>query len=116
MNNLKKIRKEKKLTQDVVAEFLHVTKNTYSRYEREIHKMDPDTLTQLSKYFNISIDYILGNIEEPVTLDELRFLRTVQEGNTSAEELSKKFNLVDDDDRPLTMKDIKEVIKMLREE
>lgn len=114
MNNLKKIRKSKGIYQEEVAKFLNVARNTYSRYERDIHKMDPDTLIKLSKYFNISVDYIIGNIDEPVTLDEIRFMKGIGRSNMSDNEIMNQYNLVDDEGKPATKKDIKEILNMLR--
>ncbi len=114
MNNLKSIRKSKGLFQSVVAMILNITTNSYSRYERDVHKMDPDTLIKLSKYFNISVDYIIGNIDEPVTLDEMKFFNTVGTSKLSDEEIMSKYIMLDDDGQPATKKDIKEILEMLK--
>lgn len=63
MNNLKQIRKEKHLTQASVASMLGINQNTYSYWENGKVKIDNDSLKKLSDFFDVSIDYILGNTE-----------------------------------------------------
>ena len=59
---LKQLRKEKKgLTQEMVAKQIGIAKTTYSAYEQGKRQPDYDTLNRLAKYFNASVDYLLGN-------------------------------------------------------
>lgn len=59
---LKQLRKEKKgLTQEMVAKQIGIAKTTYSAYEQSKRQPDYDTLNRLAKYFNVSVDYLLGN-------------------------------------------------------
>lgn len=72
MINLKELRKEKKCTQLDVANYLNVARTTYSAYEQGANEPDSSTLIKLSKYFNKSIDYLLGNeIADKVDLTPL---------------------------------------------
>jgi len=59
-DNLKKLRKENKLTQSVLAKALNVDVNTISRYERG--DMDPSitALAKIAEYFQVNTDYLLG--------------------------------------------------------
>lgn len=63
MNNLKAIRKEKKIKQVDVAKYLNITNATYSRYETGSLEPSNDTLRKLAKYFDVSVDYLLGYVE-----------------------------------------------------
>lgn len=112
MNNLKKIRKNSKKTQQEIADFLNVARNTYSRYERDIFKMDHETLIKLSRYFNVSVDYIIGNIKEPVTLDELRFLKEMR--FKTNEELMEEYNIHGDDEKKLSKEEILKMLEQIR--
>lgn len=58
--NLRRLRDEKGVNQKDVAEFLKISRQAYSYYE--LGKRDPsnETLRMLSEYFNVSIDYLLG--------------------------------------------------------
>ncbi len=58
---LKELREMKGVTQDMVAQAIGYSANTYSRYERCEREPDNKTLKLLSKYFGVSIDYILCN-------------------------------------------------------
>lgn len=58
---LKELRKKKGVTQQTVAYAIGQSANTYSRYERREREPDNNTLKLLSKYFDVSIDYILCN-------------------------------------------------------
>ena len=61
-SRLKELRESKGVTQREVAKAIRCSSpNTYARYERGLREPDIDTLKQLSKYFGVSIDYILCN-------------------------------------------------------
>ncbi|MDY3927996.1 MAG: LexA family transcriptional regulator [Clostridia bacterium] len=64
MTRLKKIRTEKGLSQQEVANYLGITQQAYANYERMARQADYDTLKKLSEFFNCSIDYILGNSDK----------------------------------------------------
>ena len=54
---LKKIRKSKRITQDEIADFLGVKRQTYSAYERRVSIPDSLTLKKLADYFEVTTDY-----------------------------------------------------------
>ncbi|EOL44550.1 helix-turn-helix domain-containing protein [Enterococcus caccae] len=60
-NKIKELREAKKVTQKELAEFLNVTPQAVSKWERNQSYPDLDTLIKLSHYFQISTDKILGN-------------------------------------------------------
>lgn len=66
-NKLKELRQKNKRTQQELSDFLKISQSNYSKYE--IGSIEPDikTLLNLSKYYNVSIDYLLGNTQEIVT-------------------------------------------------
>ena len=57
----KELRLQKGVTQREVAEVIGCSANNYARYEREEREPDILTLRALSKYFGVSIDYMLCN-------------------------------------------------------
>ena len=61
---LKKIRKDKKITQDEIAGFLGVKRQTYSAYERGVSVPDSLTLKKLADYFEVSTDFFFQNSED----------------------------------------------------
>jgi transcriptional regulator with XRE-family HTH domain len=68
--NIKKLRKNKNMTQKEVANRLNVTPQTVSKWERNISYPDLDMLVQLSGLFQTSTDALLGNTK-PTLLTSL---------------------------------------------
>ena len=64
MNNIKKARKEKGLTQKELAEKVGVTQGNLSSWETDRWKPDLDALKKLCEVLNCSADYLLGQ-EKP---------------------------------------------------
>lgn len=58
--NLKKLRTEKALTQEKLANFLGVTYQTISKWENNDTYPDITTLPVIAKFFNVSVDELLG--------------------------------------------------------
>ena len=63
-DSIKKLRKEKKLTQDQLAEQLHVTRQAVSNWEIGKTQPDVETLTQLAKIFGVSVERIIYGKEK----------------------------------------------------
>ena len=62
MNRIKELRKSKKITQKELASHLGIADSTLSYWEQGRYEPDISALRQLSKFFNVSIDYIIGEI------------------------------------------------------
>lgn len=60
---LKKCREEKGITQQTLAEYVYVTRQTISRYETGERYPDIITLKKLSSILGVSTDYLLGDEE-----------------------------------------------------
>ncbi|MBE5751530.1 MAG: helix-turn-helix transcriptional regulator [Clostridiales bacterium] len=60
---LKNIRKQKKYNQLKVAMDLSISREALSHYENGKRSPDVDMLITLSKYFNVSIDYLITGEE-----------------------------------------------------
>ncbi len=60
MLGLIKIRKLKKYSQQKVAMDLSISREAISYYENGKRNPDIETLCKLSKYFNVSIDYLIN--------------------------------------------------------
>lgn len=58
--NLKRLRKEKELTQETLADFLGVSFQTISKWERGENYPDITTLPTIASFFNITIEDLLG--------------------------------------------------------
>ncbi|MBF0818602.1 helix-turn-helix domain-containing protein [Streptococcus acidominimus] len=63
MNRLKELRKEKKLSQKEIADFLTVNEKTISRWENGESQIKSDKAKALADYFGVSVAYLLGYSE-----------------------------------------------------
>ena len=59
MKGLKEIRKKKRLTQLKVAMDLNISREAISYYETGKRNPDLEMLVAMSRYFNVSIDYLI---------------------------------------------------------
>ena len=57
---LKELREERALTQKEVAEALHINSVTYLHYEKEQREPPLGLLADFAKFFDVSVDYLLG--------------------------------------------------------
>lgn len=58
------LRKEFKLTQQNIADLLHCQREVYRRYEKGIRDIPISYLIVLAKYYNVSIDFLLGETDK----------------------------------------------------
>lgn len=57
---LKKLRKERNISQLKLALDLNMNQNSISRYENGEREADYATLIKFADYFGVSLDYLLG--------------------------------------------------------
>lgn len=62
---LKDLREDHDLTQSDVAEILQTTREQVSKYETGKQMMGIDKYIKLAKYYNVSLDYLMGLIDTP---------------------------------------------------
>ncbi|MBD9114623.1 XRE family transcriptional regulator [bacterium] len=67
IDRLKEIREDRDLLQKDIAKILNIPQQNYSRYELGIIKMPIDKYVILAKFYNVSIDYLVGitDIKKP---------------------------------------------------
>lgn len=66
---LRLLRAKMGITQKDVADALGIANSTYSLYEKGAREPNFDILQQLSDFYNVSVDYLLGVIDdEPSTI------------------------------------------------
>lgn len=70
---LKELRLKRGLTQKELAQKLNMQNTAISKYELNQRKPDTETLLEIANFFNISIDYLLGNTDkkEPNTENDI---------------------------------------------
>ena len=59
--NLKEIRMRRSLKIQEVSDYLHCLPSVYSRYETGKREPSVDILLKLSKFYSVSVDYLIGN-------------------------------------------------------
>ena len=64
---LAKLRKERKLTQQELADLLNVTNKTISKWETNTTAPDIDTLKRISQVLKVPVDVLLGNSKLTIT-------------------------------------------------
>ena len=67
---LTKLRKEKGLTQNDIADKVGVSAQAVSKWEKDLASPDIDILLKLSEIFEISMDELLGKEKKTVELNE----------------------------------------------
>lgn len=60
MLRLKDLRLEKGVSQQIVADYLEITRQAYSNYENGNRAPDNETLLKLAEYFDVTVGYLLG--------------------------------------------------------
>ena len=60
---IKDLREDKDMTQQQIADLLHVNRRTYSAYENGVNSMTPETLCKLADIYNTSVDYLLNRTD-----------------------------------------------------
>lgn len=57
---MRALRKDKKRTQQQMAEYLGTSQTMYARYERGANELPIHHLVRLAEYYDVSTDYFLG--------------------------------------------------------
>ena len=62
-SRIRKLREDKDLTQEYMAQLLHVNQRTYSRYETGEHAIPLEQLCRIADFHNVSVDYLLDRTD-----------------------------------------------------
>ena len=57
---IREIREDNHLTQQKIADLLHIGQRTYADYESGKTRIPVDSIMKLAKFYNVSVDYITG--------------------------------------------------------
>ena len=91
--NLKKLRKDREITQEKLAEVLGVTSQSISRWELNICYPDLELLPIIANYFGVTIDSLLSNDESSKELDFENFKKKIDD---MYDDTPDKINFVND--------------------
>lgn len=84
---LQELRKDHKLTQKSFAKELGISWRTVGAYENNRCFPDYVILIQICKFFNVSVDYLLGLIDEPLPIDRTQIFLPQNLSELSKEEI-----------------------------
>ena len=82
---LKKLRQKSKISQEELGAILGVRGSAVSRYETDKDSPSDGIKTKIAKYFNISTDYLLGVVNEPVPYYDQKIFLKLPDGMTNEE-------------------------------
>ena len=63
---LEELLRDSDMTQQQVADYLHLKREVYRRYEKGIHEPPVWVIITLSKFYNVTTDYLLDLTEERI--------------------------------------------------
>ena len=94
---LKELRKKANFTQVEVAEKLGISQPAYASWERGVKKPTQENLVKIAQVLNVSVDYLVGNLEEKSDeLDNIELLfRMNSKGLTDEEKAVFKKELIE---------------------
>ena len=72
-SRLKELRKEKRLSQVELGAIIGVAQSTLGSYERETREPSIEGILELAHYFDVSVDYLLGNSDERNTYETPKY-------------------------------------------
>jgi len=91
--NIKKIREEKGMTQQQIAELIHMHRSNYSKIESGQREISVDALNKIAKYFGMTIDQIVNfegsipteiSIEDKNTNEKIKLIDALEEEDKQA--------------------------------
>ena len=62
---IRSLREDKDLTQTDIANYLHISQRTYSRYENDERAIPIEVLSSLADFHQTSVDYLIGRTNNP---------------------------------------------------
>ena len=71
MERLKTLRKSKGLSMKELGSIFGLAESTISLYENGKRQPDKETILKFADYFGVSVDYLLGRDDAPISADDL---------------------------------------------
>ncbi len=65
MYRIRDLREDHDLSQAQIAQIIQTTQQQYSKIETGRSDISGEKLKRLAEYYNVSVDYILGLIDQP---------------------------------------------------
>lgn len=115
-NRMIELRKNKKLSQEDIAHILDITPTAYGHYERGRTIPPVSVIKQLSNYYDVTTDYLLGNSNNPKLnrRDELNIQKDLEKMREDYENGTLRLNLdgeeVDDEIKKFILENMENVL------
>lgn len=61
---IKNLREDHDISQQELADYLHLTRSAYSNYENGLRDIPIDVLSKLADYYHTSVDYLIGRTDD----------------------------------------------------
>lgn len=90
-NRLRYLRKRSNLTQERLGKVLNVSTSTIGMYERGSREPGYKLLVEIANYFNVSIDYLLGNSDSPIIKEKQEPYPTLSKHDEQILHLQQEF-------------------------
>ena len=68
-HRIRDLRTDRDLNQQDVADYLGMSQTGYSKYEVGTHDIPTEVLIKLARFYNTSVDYLLGETDNPKRYD-----------------------------------------------
>lgn len=99
-DKLKKLRKEKNLSQEGLGSILNVSKMTISNWETNFTEPSLENINELAKYFDVTPNYLLGFANDDLERVEklkyaLKDAGLMANDDLTIEELEKALKIID---------------------
>ena len=76
---IKKLREDQKISQQELGDIIGVSKVSVSGYENGNRTPSIDTLVEISNFFGVSVDYLLGREKKVFNEDDKKFIGYISE-------------------------------------
>lgn len=95
LKNLKTLRQQKGVSQQLLADFVLVSQQSINKYEN--HKVEPDidTIVKIADYFDVSVDYLIGRTDVKHSAEKLNY----NDLNISESKMINKFRALNDNQK-----------------
>ncbi len=94
MNRLKELRKQKKILQKDLAEYIGRAPSAVSGWETGRYEIDNDSLFKLADFFGVTVDYLLGrDTTEQEPVDDFTYALYNETKELSGEDKQQLINM-----------------------
>ena len=90
MKNLRLLRTQKQLSQQKLADILHISQQSVYKYENGVTTPDFETLMRMADFFDTSIDYLIGYTDMPHKIEPVAEYNL----NSDEENLIQKYRTI----------------------